>query len=123
MIGRKLVERLKEIVGTDFVLTSDMDLALYSYDRVVPGHGPTTDRDGIRQFKRFLVQLGAIGRQAAAEGWTLEQTRQTADLTADAGYEPIRFIVSLGLDRGFVLQRAWEESTGNFERVEAALDN
>ena len=100
----------------------DRVLALYNYDRVIPGHGLTTDRDGIRQFKSFLVQLGAIGRQAAAEGWTLEETRQTGDLTTDAGYEPIRFIVSLGLDRGFVLQRAWEEATGNFELVDAAGD-
>ncbi len=100
----------------------DRVLSLYSYDRVIPGHGPTTDRDGIRQFKSFLLQLGAIGRQAAADGWTLEETRATADLTEDAGYEPIRFIVSLGLDRGFVLQRAWEETTGNFQLAPAARD-
>ena len=87
------------------------------FDRVIPGHGATTDRDGIRQFRSFIAQLGEIGRQAAEEGWSLEQTRATDALTADAGYEPIEFIVSLGLDRGFVLQRAWEEATGNFERV------
>ncbi len=102
--------------------TLDRVLSLHNFDRVIPGHGPTTDRDGIRQFKSFLVQLGAIGRQAAAENWSLEDARQTEDLTADAGYEPIRFIVSLGLDRGFVLQRAWEETTGNFELVPAARE-
>ncbi len=87
------------------------------FDRVIPGHGPTTDRDGVRQFQSFIAQLGEIGRQAADEGWSLEETRATDALTMDAGYEPIRFIVSLGLDRGFVLQRAWEEATGNFERL------
>jgi glyoxylase-like metal-dependent hydrolase (beta-lactamase superfamily II) len=87
-----------------------------AFDRVIPGHGPTTDRDGIRQFQTFLDQLGEIGRNAANDGASLEETLTTDQLTADAGYEPIRFIVSLGLDRAFVLQRAWEEATGNFTR-------
>ena len=60
--------------------------------------------------------------QHGERGWTLEEARATADLTEDAGYEPIRFIVSLGLDRGFVLQRAWEEATGSFELVPAARE-
>ncbi|MEQ8861170.1 MAG: MBL fold metallo-hydrolase [Pseudomonadales bacterium] len=96
--------------------TLDTVLAL-DFERVIPGHGATTDRAGVRQFQAFMTQLGEIGRQAGAEGWTLEQTRASERLTEDAGYEPIRFIVSLGLDRGFVLQRAWEEATGNFERI------
>lgn len=100
----------------DWPATLDRVLGL-RFDRVVPGHGATTDRDGIRQFQAFLRQLGEIGRQAAAEGWTLEQTRASDRLTEDAGYEPIEFIVPLGLDRGFVLQRAWEEATGSFERI------
>ncbi len=95
--------------------TLDNVLAL-NFDRVIPGHGATTDRNGIRAFQRFLQQLGDIGQQAAAENWTLEQVRSTAALTEDAGYVPIEFIVSLGLDRGFVLQRAWEETTGQFVR-------
>lgn len=95
--------------------TLDNVLAL-NFDRVIPGHGATTDRNGIRTFQRFLQQLGDIGERAAAEDWTLEQVRSTAMLTEDAGYEPIEFIVPLGLDRGFVLQRAWEETTGQFVR-------
>ena len=96
--------------------TLDRVLAL-DFDRVIPGHGPTTDRDGLRQFQSFLSQLAEIGRKAAEEGISLEDTRATDQLTADAGYEPIRFIVSLGFDRGFVLQRAWEEATGSFTRA------
>ena len=84
------------------------------FDRVIPGHGSTTDRGGIAQFREFLVQLGEIGRRAAEAGTSLEETIATDELTADAGYEPIRFIVPVGLDREFVLQRAWEEATGNF---------
>ena len=85
-----------------------------SFERVIPGHGPTTDRAGIAQFRDFLIQLGEIGSRAAADGWSLEQTIASEELTTDAGYEPIRFIISLGLDREFVLQRTWEEATGNF---------
>lgn len=95
--------------------TLDNVLAL-NFDRVIPGHGATTDRNGIRHFQRFLRQLADIGATAARENWSLEEVRDTQALTEDAGYEPIEFIVSLGLDRGFVLQRSWEEATGNFER-------
>ena len=101
---------------TGWPATLDSTMAL-DFDRVIPGHGPTTDRNGIRQFQGFLQQLGEIGRRAADENWSLEAVRATDELTADAGYVPIEFIVSLGLDRGFVLQRAWEEATGNFERL------
>jgi cyclase len=90
------------------------------FDRVIPGHGATTDRDGIRQFQSFVTQLSEIGQQAATQGWSLEEVRATDALTTDAGYVPIEFIVSLGLDRGFVLQRAWEEASGNFERLNPA---
>ncbi|MCZ6619299.1 MAG: MBL fold metallo-hydrolase [Gammaproteobacteria bacterium] len=87
------------------------------FESVIPGHGPTTDRNGLRQFQTFLSELAEIGRQAADEGIGLEDTIASDRLTADAGYEPIRLIVSLGLDREFVLQRAWEEATGNFTRA------
>ncbi len=93
--------------------TLDRVLAL-SFDRVIPGHGPTTDRAGVSQFKEFLAQLGDIGARAAANGVSLEETVASDQLTADEGYEPIRFIISLGLDREFVLRRAWEEATGSF---------
>lgn len=99
-----------------------MNVLSLDFERVIPGHGDTTDRKGLREFRAFLLQLGEIGRTAAAEGWSLEATRATDALQADADYEPIRFIVSLGLDRGFVLQRAWEETTGNFTRVKLPGD-
>jgi cyclase len=85
-----------------------------NFDRVIPGHGVTTDREGIIQFQAFLSQLWDIGQQAAANGTSLDEVKKSTALTADAGYQPIRFIVSIGLDRPFVLQRAWEEATGNF---------
>lgn len=88
-----------------------------SFDRVIPGHGATTDRSGIAQFREFLVQLAEIGNRAAAEGTSLEDTVASDELTTDAGYVPITFIISFGLDREFVLQRAWEEATGNFTKA------
>lgn len=96
--------------------TLDRVLAL-PFERVIPGHGATTDRNGIRQFQRFMAQLGEIGQAAADTGTSLEETLTTEALTEDAGYEPIRFFISLGLDRSFVLRRAWEEATGNFQRL------
>ena len=90
------------------------NIARLNFSRVIPGHGATTDREGIASFRAFMEQLGAIGSAAAADNASLEDVLATDALTADVGYEPIRFIVSLGLDRNFVLQRAWEEATGNF---------
>ena len=100
----------------DWAATLEATLPL-AFDRVIPGHGATTDRAGIRQFQSFVTQLSEIGQQAATEGWSLEAVRSTDALTTDVGYVPIEFIISLGLDRGFVLQRAWEEASGNFERL------
>jgi glyoxylase-like metal-dependent hydrolase (beta-lactamase superfamily II) len=87
------------------------------FDRVIPGHGPTTDRIGLAQFRSFVGELAALGAAAAADGQSLADFVQTDALQADAGYEPIRFIVDMGLDRTFVLRRAWEDATGNFERL------
>jgi len=95
--------------------TLERVLAL-EFDRVIPGHGPSTDRDGIRRFQAFMAELWRIGSAAAAAGDSLETTLATGSLTEDAGFEPIRFIVPIGLDRKFVLRRAWEEATGQFER-------
>jgi len=93
--------------------TLDAVLAL-NFQRVIPGHGATTDRAGIGQFQTFMQQLGDIGRQAAADNQSLDDVLATNAFTADANYQPLKFVISLGLDRNFVLQRAWEEATGNF---------
>ena len=94
----------------------DNVLAL-DFDRVVPGHGKTSDRSGVIAFQEFLLQLGAIARSALVEGTTLEQMTGSSALTKDEGYEPIHFVVPLGLDREFVLKRAWEEVHKDFKLV------
>ena len=95
--------------------TLDAVLGL-EFDLVIPGHGETMDRDGVRQFQQFMAQLGQVGRQAAAAGDTLEMVVASDALTEDAGYEALTMGgIPIGLDRAFVLRRTWEEATGNFE--------
>lgn len=88
-----------------------------NFTQLIPGHGATTDRVGLRQFLAVIAQLAEIGADAADRGLTLEQTLATDRLTADAGFRSIRMIVPLPLDREFVITRAWEEATGNFTRL------
>lgn len=98
--------------------TIDRLLALEGeYDHIIPGHGPVTDADGLRQFQQFILELAATGAASAEAGRTLSEHQAQAGLTADAGYETMEIPFVLKLDREFVLKRAWEESTGNFERV------
>lgn len=87
----------------------------YNFKQVIPGHGATSDRLGIRSYQRFIGQLAQIGINAAADESSLEETLKTDRLSADKGYQSIRFAgISLGLNREFVLSRAWQEATGNF---------
>ncbi len=97
--------------------TLDRMLAL-DFDAVIPGHGPVTDREGMRAFQRFVRQLWQVGEKAARGGLSLEQTRATAELTEDAGYEEISLPFVFRLDRDFVIRRAWEEATGAVEPAE-----
>jgi len=87
---------------------------LLSFDVVIPGHGPVTDRAGIKQFQRFMTQLTDIGKQSAKDSMSLESVLATEALTEDATYEEIKMVVPIGLNREFVLTRAWEEANGKF---------
>ncbi len=83
---------------------------------VIPGHGNITERVNLEQFQVFVRQLASIGKQAAENGISLEETITTDKLTADEGYEPLKMVIDIGLNREFVLQRAWEEANVAFER-------
>jgi glyoxylase-like metal-dependent hydrolase (beta-lactamase superfamily II) len=96
----------------EWIATLDRVLALEGYDRVIPGHGPVTDREGIRSFQAFLRELWEKAEQAASRGMSLEETLRTVTLTEDAGYEAIAVPFVLRLDRPFVVRRAWEEASG-----------
>jgi len=93
--------------------TLDRVLAMDGYDRVIPGHGAVTDREGIRRFQSFLKELWAQASAAAAAKQTLEETVRSVNLTQDAGYETIAIPFVLRLDRDFVVKRAWQEATGS----------
>lgn len=87
------------------------------FTRVIPGHGDTTDRNGMRQFLAVIAQLAEIARSAADNGTSLEQTLQTELLTADEDFKQLSIIIPLPIDREFVITRAWEEATENFQRL------
>lgn len=96
--------------------SSTLDTVLESsFAQVIPGHGATTDRLGIQSYQRFVGQLAQIAINAVADETSLEDALKTDRLSADKGYQSIRFAgISLGLNREFVLTRAWQEATGNF---------
>jgi len=50
--------------------------------RVVPGHGPLTDRDGLKQYLGIMEEFRQIIAQARADGMTLEEIL-ASDVTAD----------------------------------------
>src|SRR6185436_12167869 len=88
------------------------------FDKVIPGHGPVTDREGLRQFQTFMRQLAEAGDQAMKNGWTLEETEREAKVDADAGYEVMSIPFVMKLDREFAVRRAWEEATGKVQRIQ-----
>jgi len=88
------------------------------FDRVIPGHGPVTDREGLRRFQTFMRQLAEVGDQAMKNGWTLEETEREAKVDADTGYEVISIPFVMRLDREFAVRRAWEEATGKVQRIQ-----
>ena len=100
----------------DWVASLETLLRL-DFTRVIPGHGETTDRNGMRRFLAVIAQLAEIARTAADKGASLEQTLQTDQLTADKDFEQLTMIVPLPIDREFVITRAWEETTENFTRL------
>jgi len=84
------------------------------FSQVIPGHGPISGRDGLLQFQGFMRQLAEIGQKAAAEAWNRDEAEHTPLLTEDQGYGQVKLIVPIGMNREFVLRRAWEEATGNY---------
>jgi cyclase len=96
--------------------TLDRALAL-DFDRVIPGHGPVTDRAGVERFQRFLREVWELAQQAVGEGLSLERTQELAreTLTSDAGFESISIPGILRIDRDFVVERAYEEAKAKLQ--------
>jgi len=98
--------------------TLDRVVAL-DVDDVIPGHGMLADMKEVRAFQQYLRDLWAIGKDAAERGLSLEQTLESADLSAYADYETMSIPFIIRLDRDFNVTRAWEEATGHFTYVPA----
>ncbi len=102
---------VREWVGT---LDRVLDL---EFDRVIPGHGPVSDRAGLVAFRDFLAELWAAAESAAANRLSLEETLATAKLD-DTGYADVSIPFVIHRDRSYVIRRAWEEATGAVESRE-----
>jgi glyoxylase-like metal-dependent hydrolase (beta-lactamase superfamily II) len=94
-----------------WIETLDRVLAI-DFDKIIPGHGPVTDREGLQAFQRFLRDLWKQASDAVAAGKTLRETLATVELQYDEGYDIISIPFVVKLDRDFVVRRAWEEASG-----------
>ena len=79
------------------------------FERVIPGHGEVTDRQGLLQFQTFLKEAWDSVTLASASGMSLEALLETSELTSDAGYTEVKLVIGLGLDREFLLRTVWQE--------------
>ena len=77
------------VAALDRILAMDVDI-------VVPGHGPVTDKDGVREMRSYWVELEAAARALWKEGLSpLDAARQLhIDLAAGWG-EPERLVVNI----------------------------
>jgi glyoxylase-like metal-dependent hydrolase (beta-lactamase superfamily II) len=94
--------------------TLDSVLAL-PFNQVIPGHGPVSNADGLLAFQAFIRELSELGAYAGSIDGSLEDTIVNGRLTRDTGFNVISFGPFFALDRNFVIERAWQEATGNFE--------
>jgi glyoxylase-like metal-dependent hydrolase (beta-lactamase superfamily II) len=95
----------------------DWDAALsrvlrLDFDRVIPGHGPVTDREGLLAFQRFLREVWREVEAAVKAGKSLEETLATIELSEDEDFEikSIPFIMTR--DRDFVVRLVYAEASG-----------
>ena len=98
---------------------STLDIVLtLPFEHVIPGHGALSDVAGLKQFREFMQQLAAVGANAKATGASVDATLRDANITADAGYEPIVIPFVMRLDRDLAIRRAWAEATGHVTRAD-----
>ena len=88
------------------------------FTQVIPGHGDLSDRFGLVKFRDFMKQLAELGQYAVNTQATLIDTQVNGVFTEDEDYKVINLWPLLYLDREFVIRRAWEEATGNYEHYE-----
>ncbi|GIW41290.1 MAG: hypothetical protein KatS3mg076_1867 [Candidatus Binatia bacterium] len=91
----------------EWVATLDRVLEL-DFDAVIPGHGPPSDREGLRRFQEFLRSLWTQTEEVVRGGGTLEDAIAKVDLER-FGLRPLWFAPYL--NRKFVIRRAFEEAS------------
>ena len=96
--------------------TLERVLAL-GFDKVIPGHGPVTDRAGVLEFQRFIAEVAEFARVSAAAGKSLEETQAAAKLEHDGAFEEMWIPFLFKFDRDFAIRRAWEEASGLVQPV------
>ena len=80
-----------------------------AFDRVIPGHGSLSDREGFRRFQAFMTSLWTQTKAVADRGGSLDDALATVDLRR---FDLHRLWFAPYLDRKFVIRRAFEEAAG-----------
>jgi glyoxylase-like metal-dependent hydrolase (beta-lactamase superfamily II) len=89
--------------------TVERVLAL-DFERVMPGHGPLSNRDGLRSYQGFVASLWEQTKTIADRGGSLDDALAQVDLDR-FGLRIMWFVPQL--NRRFVIRRAWQEATGS----------
>ena len=75
------------IAACDRILGMDVEV-------VVPGHGPITDKDGVRALRDYLVYVAAEATHGYRAGVPAREAARQIDLTAYAGWgDPERIVL------------------------------
>ena len=90
-------------------------------DVIVPGHGPITDKDGVRRVQRYLEHLRDEARARFDAGMSVEEAARDISLEAFSGWgEAERVIVNVDtLYREFTGDRSPRDTVALFARMAA----
>jgi cyclase len=78
------------------------------FDRVIPGHGPLSDRAGLLRYQEFIRALWQETKSVVDRGGELAEAQREVDLSR-FDMKPIWFVPYLNHD--FVVSRAFEEAS------------
>ena len=87
------------------------------FDRVIPGHGPMTDREGLLAFQRFLREVWREVEAAVKAGKSLGETLATIDLSEDEDFEIRSIPFVMKRDRDSVVRLVYAEASGEVRPV------
>lgn len=77
------------VAALDYLLALDVDV-------IVPGHGPATDKDGVRELRAYFVELQAAARPLWEEGLTPLEAARRIHIDRAAGWgEAERLVVNV----------------------------